>query len=228
MRERQNVPRKLQSQPAVPVWGWVAIGGGILFGLLCLVALGVALVGKSNPAKTEIEPKIAEKPGEKEIEKPSKTPAKIRPIEIAFGEKVSRGDQRISITAATNEHGAGGEYRGQFRTIKLMRIHLSVENTSKGKIAQWEGWQGKAKIEDEHGNEYSPIDLRGWRYLPNNDTFGDGWDGDTGSRVHPGKTYINMLYYQHAPFTSKEIVVSIDIDGQPYRFRGRLNHPGFK
>jgi hypothetical protein len=36
-------------------------------------------------------------------------------------------------------------------------IVFKITNASKTKVARYDGWQGKAKIEDEHGNAYKPL-----------------------------------------------------------------------
>ena len=77
-------------------------------------------------------------------------------------------------------------------------------------------------IEDEHGNRFKPLDLRGWSCLPSNNTLGGGWDGDSGSRIHPGETYRNALYHEYAPPTSKEVVITLPLDGRSLRFRGLI------
>ena len=104
----------------------------------------------------------------------------------------------------------------------MMMVVLSIQNTGKGKIAEWAGWQGKGVLEDEHGNKFKPLDLRGWSCLPANDTLGGGWDGDSGSRIHPGETYRNALYHEYAPPTSKEVVITLPLDGRSLRFRGLI------
>ena len=81
---------------------------------------------------------------------------------------------------------------------------------------------GKGVIEDEHGNRFKPLDLRGWSCLPSNNTLGGGWDGDSGSRIHPGETYRNALYHEYAPPTSHQVVITLPLDGRTLRFRGLI------
>jgi hypothetical protein len=115
-----------------------------------------------------------------------------------------------------------GQYQGRFTAVKLMMVRITIQNTSKGKIADWAGWQGKGAVEDENGNKFQPADLRGWSCLPNNNTFGGGYDGDFGSRIHPGTTYEEALYHEYAPPTSKQVVIRLPLEGKIVTFRGPI------
>jgi hypothetical protein len=139
--------------------------------------------------------------------------------EYKFDEEVSHGDLRITITQAYPFRGSG-QYRGQFRGRNFFIVTVSVKNTSTGTIADWPGWYGKATVEDEHGNKFAPLDLSGWAWLPANDP--DGWQGDFGARIHPGKTYVNALYHEFPPETTNEAIVTVPLAGRTLCFRGQL------
>jgi hypothetical protein len=77
------------------------------------------------------------------------TPAEhaTRPVvgdEYKFGEQVRVGDLLICIPEVQSSQFAGQHY-GRFASIKMMMVVVSIQNTSKGKIAEWAGWQGKCE-----------------------------------------------------------------------------------
>jgi hypothetical protein len=151
---------------------------------------------------------------------PAAEPDKQPPgAEYKFGEQVRSGDLLISIVEVRS-----GTFTGQrlgiFTSVRMTLVHLSIRNTSEGKVADWAGWQGKGVIEDEHGNTFRPVSVRGWAGLPNNEP--DGWDGDFSTRIDPGTTYENAIYFEYAPPTSHQAVVTLPLGGHELRFRGPI------
>jgi hypothetical protein len=140
---------------------------------------------------------------------------------FGFGEQVPFGDLLVSIREVRSGQ-AGGQYLGSYRSVQLMWVVIEVKNTSKGKIVEWPGWQRKAQIEDEHGNKFGPVSLTGWSGLPDNDTINGGWRGDFGARVHPGTTYVEALYYEYAPPTTRRVVIEVPLGQETIRFSGPI------
>lgn len=139
----------------------------------------------------------------------------------AFGERIKRGDLKITIRGVTSGW-ISGQHHGQFDSIQLMYAVVSVENTSGGKISVWHGWQGSGVIQDEHGNRFHPVTLKGWTWLPKND-WDDMMDGDFAVRVNPKTTATNAVYYQFAPPTSTKVTISLPLDGKTIHFSGKIN-----
>ncbi len=139
---------------------------------------------------------------------------------VAFGEPVQQGDAAIVVVDAVVDTYAGQHY-GQFRPFAATLVRLQVKNASEGKIIEWPGWHGVAVVEDEHKNKFAPLSLRGWSWLPRNEPH-DGWDGDTGAKIAPGATYVNALYHEPAPATSKTITVTIAIGDRTVKFVGTV------
>lgn len=138
-----------------------------------------------------------------------------------FGEQHQTGDLIITVREATSQPFAG-QHHGRFTNVNLTVAMIEVKNTSAGKIASWQGWQGRATVEDEHGNRFAPIDLDGWSGLPFNGTPGATWGGDVGAKIAPGQTYVNALYHEPAPATSKRLTVSVPLGGETLAFSGRV------
>ena len=127
------------------------------------------------------------------------------------------GDTQVTITEAVSSDNVAGQHYGQYATFKATFVRIEVKNTSAGKIADWKGQQGVATITDEHGNKFAALSLSGWSWLPFNEPHGN-LGGDFGSKVAPGTTYENALYYAVAPATSKTLSVTLTIEDQPVRF----------
>lgn len=181
-----------------------------LFVLLVLLACGGARVPDAQKETKQ------EKNSDKDSPAPDDKPGEAK----IGGEPYRSGDLLVSIRTVYSNGPFGGQYRGRYANTKLTLAMIEVRNTSAGKIVAWPGWHGKAALEDEHGNRFAPFDLRGWSALPHNNTLGDGWDGDTGAKIHPGTTYTNALYYEFVPPTSKRVKVTGQIDGRTVTFSG--------
>lgn len=185
MARRREDESQSRSRPAwlVPVIAAVVVVSG------CAVALLLVALSRSIPQAATARP--VPQPVSAPIPAPAPVPVAPKTIDLKFGQEYASGDLRIKITAVRSDDCAS-QYYGQFTSRELTYAILSVTNTNKGKIAEWRGWQGKAKLSDEHGNTFGPADLRGWSWMPYN--MPDGWDGDTGTRVFPGKTYQRRLF----------------------------------
>jgi hypothetical protein len=184
----------------------------LVIGGLCL--LGVAVLAAALTLASGARPRGSGAPAEAGAAQAGAA------REFAFGEQVRAGDLLVSVEEAYSSSNFAGQRYGRFTLIQMMLVRLRVENTGRGKIIDWPGWQGKAVVEDEHGNRFKPLALEGWSALPHNDIIGGGWSGDTGARVHPGTTYVNALYYEYAPPTSRHIIVTAPLAGRQVRFRG--------
>jgi hypothetical protein len=100
---------------------------------------------------------------------------------------------------------------GAWKLNEMLVVKLKLTNTSTTKIVTFGGWQGKATLVDEHGNEYRAIHfgagLGGFGDMP-------GGAEDVGSdtdailaynlRLHPGKSYITYLFYEKPAAVSRE------------------------
>ena len=203
----------------------LVIGGGTGCLLLVLFVTGIVvyLVIRQNSI-------VAVKPPQPEPQQPKPAadaghqpePKAAGAREYKLGEQVRVGDLLISIPEVMSEKFFTGHYNGKFTPRQMMLVHVSIQNTSPGKIVEWPGWQGKGEVMDEHGNKFKSIDLTGWSCLPNNNTLGDGWNGDFATRIQPGTTYENAVYFDYAPPTSKQVVITLPLEGNSVTFRGLI------
>jgi hypothetical protein len=218
--------------------------GGIIVLAVMLLRLnrtGSGQADPSSPAADKPEPAkpvpVMTKKSRKEKDKPVR--------EVPFGEPAGDGDLVIRVHEAANNR-CTGQYHGQFSWRDMLMVTFSVQNNSPGKIANWMGWQDKGTVQDEHGNTFKPCNLRGWEGLPHNDSGrGDnqytsyesyletrkklapgtsliGGVGDRGTRVMPGKTYVNLIYFEHTPATSKQAAITLPCPGGPIKFTGPI------
>jgi hypothetical protein len=136
---------------------------------------------------------------------------------IPFDKEIRAGDLSVQVLEVNTGTISGQNY-GQFNTLNASLVHVKISNHSSGKIVDWPGWQGKGEIEDEHGNLFHPISLRGWSWLPGNTP--DGWGGDFATRINPGTTYENCVYYEPIPKTSHELKVRVPLLDKTVVFQG--------
>lgn len=189
-----------------PVALWIAVAGAA-GSLLLGCTLGLMLGRPSSPA---ILPAGVASP-----------PSAIdQAEEYKFGEEAIFGELRVTIAEARSGTVAG-QYRRRFASTEKAYLTVSVKNTSTGKVGDWPGWHGVAKLVDEHGNQFETAPMRDWAWLPGNYSD-DQMNGDTGARVHPGKTYKDLLYFEPIPKTSQEVVLMAPLGGRVVRFRGSV------
>jgi hypothetical protein len=140
-----------------------------------------------------------------------------------FGEEVSVGDLRVSVRDVTS-----GECAWIWGVIgNYTRARLTVHNTSSGKIVDWSGAHtlDHTKAVDEHGNEFRTVEITGMWNPVNDDGRPVAWFNTSAfysTRVMPGMTCESSLFFESAPPTSKELAITIDIDGTALRFRGPI------
>jgi hypothetical protein len=138
-------------------------------------------------------------------------------VPAEFGDEIRVGDLLVSIEIVYSGN-MGGKFRGQWKEVKGMYVVIVLKNTNPGKILNWPGWQNKGFITDEHGNRFSPTNQQGWVDLPHN------WDESTdfACRVDPGTTLRRLAFYQYAPPTSKEAILTLPLDNRVLTFRGLI------
>lgn len=218
---QQQPPEVSSAQP----FSWALLGVIAGFVLLALFAVFIGLLVAFRPS-VEGPQQSASVPNPKDDKGNAAAPQPANdgrpPTQtVNFGEVITSGDLHIKFIEVQSVQGAG-QYYGQFRALNLMFIRIQVTNTSNGKIVDWAGWQGKGEVEDEHGNKFNSLSLRGWSCLPNNNTFGGGWDGDYSARIHPQTTYENAIYVEYAPPTSKEVILRFPLGEGDVRLRGPI------
>ena len=125
-----------------------------------------------------------------------------------FGEAVRLGELTVKVERISNRDQVGAYTGG-------LRIFYTVENTSSGKIHEWAGWQGKARVTDEHGNVFPE----------NRSELRDYLDPDYRRGIEPGKTIRRCLIYVGLPPTSKQIFISVPLGKETITFSGPVPPP---
>jgi hypothetical protein len=141
-----------------------------------------------------------------------------------FGEEVRVGDLLISVSDVTSGH-CDSTLWGGVRLGDYTRGHLTVRNTSAGKVVDWSGSDtlDHATAADEHGNRFRPVEMkRMWETKP-----GNGWQTASAYnsvRMMPGMTYESSVFFEDAPPTSKQVIITLQIEGTPIRFSGPVEY----
>lgn len=135
--------------------------------------------------------------------------------EIPFGEEARDADLSIHVLEVTTGT-IGGQHYGRFSTIDASLVHVKIVNHGAGKVYDWAGWQGEGEIEDEHGNRFRPISMRGWSWPPAENPM------DYAARIHPGMTHKKIAYYEPIPLTSRQLKVKVPLGNRTLIFVGEL------
>jgi hypothetical protein len=135
---------------------------------------------------------------------------------VVSGESFKHGELAITIIDVFHESSILGLNFGSEKFLPSTPVWIKFENTSKTKILDTPGWHGKASLQDEHENKFSPISLTHWRF------YEERQIQDSGERINPLTTTIRSLYFEGIPKTSKSFVLTLPLDGQLIRCKGML------
>src|ERR1043166_2153391 len=127
--------------------------------LQCLPAVAVVLSLMACCCQIPVAPKAAAPP--QNAQKNTKAPSKAAPGEKAGWGAVAKtgrvGDVSIECLQVSSSRFQGRDL-GEFRFYGPNLIaKLKLTNNSTKKIVRFAGWQDKAALEDEHGNNYGRI-----------------------------------------------------------------------
>jgi hypothetical protein len=146
---------------------------------------------------------------------PQPKPAAVPAVaEHPFGEEVREGDLLVTVKEVANFGRIyWGSLSADFKTMML--VHLSLKNTSAGKIVEWNGRPDGFKVEDEHGNIFKEASISNHSW-----TDWEDRDGSYRYRINPGETHECAMYCQTSPPTSKQAKVTLPFGDHELTFHG--------
>jgi hypothetical protein len=152
--------------------------------------------------------------------------ALTRPVIVDCGDsaKATVGDLQVDILEVRSRS-VFGEQNDRPEWRDMLYAIVQLKNLNLERSVDWTGWQGRGTAEDMQGHKFPPANVTGWRALQ------DGYSPDLYGmpvsrkrRLGPGGTATSVVFFEPAPMTTTQVVLTFPLNGVLVRFRRPVHH----